>query len=155
MKTSFIYILIMLLGTTLFAQQQTGIHWKTWSELEQALDSDPKPVFVYFHADWCTYCKKMEREVFTKQPVIDKINADYYAVHMDVESTDPITFDGVTFINEQAKTHRNGIHQLPLLLASPTHESLTLPATLIFDRDFALKTKVFTYYTSKQLLKTL
>ena len=125
-------ILITLCCAYTYAQQST-IDWKTWAELEQALNENPKPVLVYFHAEWCAYCKKLKRDVFTKKEVIEKINADYYAVNMDIETTIPITFDGVTFVNKQAETRRNGIHELPLLLASRDNATVTLPATLFFD----------------------
>jgi len=154
MKHSIIILTILLLASTGFAQNK-GINWKTWAELEEALEDHPKPVFVYFHADWCAYCKKIKREVFTKKEVIEKINTHYYAVNMDIETTQSITFDGVTFVNKQAETKRNGIHELPLLLASTDAKTVTLPATLIFDNTSAIKQRIFTYYTSKKLLKML
>lgn len=154
MKNGIIILTILLLTSTGFAQNKS-ITWKTWAELEQALEDNPKPVLVYFHAEWCAYCKKIKREVFTNKDVIEKINTDYYAVNMDIETTESITFDGVTFINKQAKTKRNGVHQLPLLLASTNTKSVTLPATLIFDNTFTIKQQIFTYYTSKKLLKML
>ena len=154
MKHGVIIFTILLLASTGFAQNK-DINWKTWTELEQALEDNPKPVLIYFHAEWCAYCKKIKREVFTKPDVIEKINTDYYTVNMDIETTQPITFDGVTFVNKQAETKRNGIHELPLLLASTDTKTVTLPATLIFDNTLAIKQRIFTYYTSKKLLKTL
>ncbi|NNF18956.1 MAG: DUF255 domain-containing protein, partial [Flavobacteriaceae bacterium] len=88
--------------TVVNAQHDEEIQWKSWSELEEALRNDPKPVFLFFHADWCVYCKKMDREIFTKTSVIRKINKEYYALRMDVESRDTITFDGLTFVNKQS-----------------------------------------------------
>ena len=151
------HIVTLLIFTlfTISSFAQNGINWKTWAELEQALEENPKPVLVYIHAEWCAYCKKIKRDVFTKTEVINKINTEYYAVNMDIETTQPITFDGVTFVNKQAETQRNGIHELPLLLASRDKKTVTLPATLIFDNTLAIKQRVFSYYTSKKLLKML
>ena len=155
MKYIFYTLTLFLIPQILLSQSDVEIHWKTWTELEKAVEKEPKPVFVYFNAEWCVYCKKLDREVFTKQAVIKKMNSDYYAVKMNAESLDTIVFDGVTFTNKQAITKRNGIHELPLLLASREGVEFTLPATLIFNRDFVIKQKVFKYYTSKQLLKML
>jgi len=138
-----------------FSQNDDGIQWVTWEKLEQSLEEQPKPVLIYFHADWCAYCKKLDREVFTNIKVIEKINRDYYAVEMDVETLDTIVFDGVTFVNEQVKTKRNPIHELPLLLASRDDEVFSLPATLFFDVNFVIRERVFNYYTAKQLLDRL
>lgn len=157
MKISKYLLLLLLLGflQPLKAQQKDAIHWKTWPELEQALEKKPKPVFVFFHAEWCAYCKKIQREIFTNKEVIEKINKDYYAVEMDVERTDTIQFDGLSFHNSQALKKRNGVHDLPLLLASRENRPFSLPATLIFDRHFRIKERIFEYYASKKLQKLL
>lgn len=138
-----------------FSQKSEGIQWKNWSELEHALQEHPKPVLIFFYADWCAYCKKIEREVFTKQEVIHKINSDYYAVEMNVETTDTITFDNIKFINEQSLTQRNGVHQIPLILASRETQPFYLPATILLNPDFSVEKRVFEYYTSKHLLHML
>ncbi|MDC6352705.1 thioredoxin family protein [Zeaxanthinibacter sp. PT1] len=141
--------------TVVSAQHDEEIQWKSWSELEEALRKDPKPVFLFFHADWCVYCKKIEREIFTKKSVIRKMNKEYYALRMDVESRDTVAFDGLTFVNKQALTRRNGIHELPALLASREDKPFSLPATLILDKKFALVERIFEYYTSSELLNML
>jgi hypothetical protein len=74
---------------------------------------------------------------------------------MDVEQTDTITFESVNFINKQALTQRNGVHEIPLLLASRKGFPFSLPATVILNKDFTLKDRFFEYYTSKLLLNFL
>lgn len=151
-----VFLCVAILGTaSLFGQQKETVHWLSWQELEQALDEEPKPVFMFFTAQWCGYCKKIKREVFTKTEVITKINSEYYALEMDVESMDSIWFDNQWFVNEQAKTRRNGVHQLPLLLASRERYPFSLPATLFLHSDFTVRERVFQYYTSKKLMKLL
>ncbi|QDO94463.1 DUF255 domain-containing protein [Formosa sediminum] len=137
------------------AQNSNTIHWKTFPELESALKENPKPIFIFFHAQWCAYCKKIQRQVFTKPDVINLINNKYYAVHMDVESQDSIVFEHTVFTNTQALTKRNGIHDIPLLLASRTEYPFSLPATVILNKDFTVRQRVFEYYTSKELVLLL
>jgi len=157
MKTTYFILLIFIFGLSypLRSQQNEEINWLTWEELDRALEENPKPVFIFFHAEWCAYCKKIEREIFTKKEVIGKLNKKYYAVEMDVETEDTIHFDGQKFSNMQSKTKRNGVHQLPLLLASRKNAPFSLPVTLIFDKDFRLQKRVFEYYTSKEMLQML
>ena len=148
----FICIVGALLGR---AQSISEIKWKSWSELEQSIKEEPKPIFIFFHAKWCSYCKKIEREIFTKPEVIAKFNSKYYAVEMDVELTDTITFEGRKFTNKQALTKRNGVHEIPLLMASRERFPFSLPATIILTKDLTLQKRSFEYYTSKQLLDFL
>lgn len=156
MKKLLFILFVHTLGiSNILAQDTNAIHWKTWSELETAFNEKPKPVILFFHAEWCAYCKKIEREVFTKQKVVDEINGEYYAVQMDVETRDTITFNHKIFVNRQSLTQRNGVHEIPLLLASREGTSFSLPATVILDEKFGVKKRVFAYYTSKQLLDML
>ena len=140
---------------TMTAQEHDGIRWKSWSELELAYNQEPRPVLLFFHAEWCAYCKKIDREIFTKSNVIDEINDEYYAVRMDVETTDTITFNHKKFVNRQALTQRNGVHEIPLMLASREGVPFSLPATVILNRQFNVKRRVFEYYTSKELMSML
>ena len=155
MKRNAILLMVFLLPLSFWAQKTDGINWITFEELDLALAKKPKKTLIFFYADWCVYCKKIERSVFTKLEVITTINKDYYAVRMDVESKDKIYFDGIVFKNAQAQGQRHGIHELPLLLASREGKTFSLPATLILDREFKIRERFFEYYTSKQLLKML
>ena len=132
-----------------------AINWISWEELHVKLEKDPKKTLVFFHADWCAYCKKIDRAVFTKPEVINKINADYYAVRMNVETSDTIYFDNNKFVNTQALTKRNGVHELALLLASRTGKAFSLPVTLLFSQKFEVNKRIFEYYTSASLLNYL
>lgn len=156
MKTLFCFIFLLLIRFTFVtAQSESKINWKSWTELEQAIKKEPKPVFIFFHAEWCSYCKKIKREIFTKEEVIQKVNSDYYALEMDIEQTDTITFGGYTFTNKQVLTKRNGVHEIALLLASRENTPFSLPATILLNKNFTLKDRFFEYYTSKQLITLL
>ncbi|MGK0322877.1 MAG: thioredoxin-related protein [Psychroserpens sp.] len=155
MKYTFLSLVLGCFVMVTYSQSYKAIEWKTWVQLEDALKEQPKPVLIYFHADWCAYCKKLDREIFTNTKVVEKINRDYYAVEMDVETLDTIVFDGVTFVNKQAETKRNAVHELPILLATRENEAFSLPVTLFFDINFVVRDRVFNYYTVKQLLDLL
>jgi len=132
------------------AQGDEQINWLTFEQLSDSLSRNPKKVLISFHTDWCVYCRKMHREIFTNRDVVHRVNGWYYAVKFDAESTDPVHFDGQTFINRQATKRRKGFHDLALLLGARDGR-FTPPVTLILDADFRILHRRFEYLDSKTL----
>ena len=147
--------LFLSCGSLIAQKSNQQINWLSWEQLESALAEKPKKTLIFFYADWCAYCKKIDRVVFTKPEVIKKINQDFYTVRMNAETTDTISFDGTVFTNPLVKTQRNAVHQLAALLGSRENYAFSLPVTLFFDEQFKVKSRVFEYYTSEELLKYL
>ncbi len=154
------YIIVFLYGfflstTANSAQEKEQINWKTWEELDQSLAKKPKPVFLFFEAEWCVYCKKIDRVAFKNPEVIKQLNQNYYAVRMDVNSTQPLFFDQQWFHNTETRSKQNAVHELAKLFINQPEKGITLPATLILDQSFRLKQRLFSYYTPKHLLNIL
>ena len=93
-------VIIIVLGLSFLSlKPKPEVDWLSFEALETALIKKQKKVIIHFYADWCVYCKKMEDAVYTKPAIAEAINADYYAVKFNVESTDTIQFGGKTFVN--------------------------------------------------------
>ncbi len=75
-------------GHTAFSQPPDPVRWLTFEQLDDSLKVHPKKVFVEFYADWCTYCRKMDKEAFQEQQVAALLNDNYYAVRMNIETPD-------------------------------------------------------------------
>ena len=126
---------------------QAQVNWLSFEQLDSALNANPKPVFIEFYTDWCTYCKKMEQEVFTYREVVNELNSSFYAVRFDAENEDTITFEGIEYVKDQNAS----FHQLAIALASQNGQ-FTPPALIFLDEDFKVKTRVFSYQSKKNLL---
>ena len=150
MLTKKIFFLLLLCSTSTFAQ--STVNWLSFEQLETALQQENKPVLLFFYADWCAYCKKMEQNAFKNKEVVEQLNHNFYAVKMNAETTEPITFEGTTFYNDEIEIKRNPTHQLAKLLASRKDKPFTLPAILLLDENFKLINRKFTYLTSSQLI---
>lgn len=135
--------------------QNEKINWISFEQLENSLAVKPKKVFISFYADWCSYCKKMDKVAFKNSEVIRKLNTSYYAVKMDAEFKESLTFDGKEFINEQVGKNRRPTHQIPLLLASRKNKPFSLPATIILDENFKVIVRRFEYLSTKKMLRLL
>ncbi|MEO0733519.1 MAG: thioredoxin fold domain-containing protein [Bacteroidota bacterium] len=149
MRTSLLLFILLAVGMPLRAQET--VHWLTFAELEDSLAVRPKPVFIDFYTDWCTYCKKMDKVVFPHAEITELLNSKYYAVRFDAESTASVVFGGQTFINEEVGAKRRPLHQIARLLA--TREGQFVAPTLVFlDAEFRVTGRYFTYLGPKRFL---
>lgn len=135
--------------------QETEIHWINFEQLEDSLAVQPKKVFIDFYAGWCVYCKKMDKAAFKDPKVVAKLNADFYAIKMDAESTAEISFGGDTFTNKELGEKRNPTHEIPLLLASRDNYPFSLPAIIVLNENFEVTDRYFEYLSPKKLYRIL
>ena len=59
------------------------IKWYSYDEGVALGKSKGKKVFLYFWSNWCTFCKKMERETLTKTPIVSYLNDHFISVKVD------------------------------------------------------------------------
>ena len=147
-------ILFLFLSHTANAQEKGSVEWLTFEQLEDSLTVKPKKVFIDFHTDWCTYCRKMDKVVFTKPAIVKLLNEQYYAVRFDAETEAAVVFGGQTFINDQLKKSRTPVHQIAQLLALRGGQ-FAPPVMVMLDGQFKVTARYFEYMDSKKLLKAL
>ncbi|MGO1595576.1 MAG: thioredoxin family protein [Sphingobacterium sp.] len=148
-------ILVLIFGS-LRGQHSKGpkVNWLTFEQLDDSLKRHPKPVLLFFHTDWCAYCKKMLSESFHAPRVVKKLNADYYAVSFDAESVDTIRFENVFFTNTASRKRAGQYHELAKILLGKK-QGLTFPTTMVLDADFTVREKIFNYLSIRQLINIL
>ena len=146
--------LLLFSGYHVNAQKEAEVDWLSFEQLDDSLNRHPKKVFIDFYTSWCTYCRRMDKLVFTKPEIIKLLNQDYYAVRMNAESTDTIQFEGQSFLNLQAGKKRGAIHQLAELLAQRDGK-FTPPTMVILDPEFKVQQRYFEYLDSGKLLRAL
>ena len=146
--------ILHLLCTTLSAQEAESVQWLTFEQLEDSLALKSKKVFIDFYTDWCTYCRKMDKKVFSDKEVIDRLNESYFAVRMDAESIDTVRFEGQYFINDEVGNKRNPLHQLAQLLALRDGKFVA-PTMIVLDESFKVQKRYFWYLNRKKLMEAL
>jgi uncharacterized protein YyaL (SSP411 family) len=73
------------------------VQWLTVAEFQEAYAKDPRPVLVDIYTHWCGWCKVMDKETYSNNKVADYINDHYYAVRLDAETKDSITWGDKKF----------------------------------------------------------
>jgi len=84
-------LIFFLYSITASAQ---SIDWLSLEDARNKASENGKKVMLYFEADWCQYCQKMNKEVFPKSPVIDSLHTYFYPVRIDIDSEEEVRFNG-------------------------------------------------------------
>jgi thioredoxin-related protein len=86
MKQTILSTLLAVVVFAIFLPSAAAAQEISWQKFDQGMamaKEQDKNVFLYFHAEWCSYCKKMERTTFKRPKVIDYINQNFIAIKVD------------------------------------------------------------------------
>jgi len=107
-------IFIALISSAAFLSSTTDdgekITWLTWDEAIELNKENPKKIFIDVYTDWCGWCKRMDATTFIDPEVVSYMNEHFYAIKLDAEMKENITFKDQDF--KYVKQGRRGIHTL-------------------------------------------
>lgn len=131
MRHTITFLSLFFVASMLHAQQ---INWITMDEALEAQKTTPKKILLDAYTSWCGYCKKMDRDTFSKLDVINYINEHFYAVKFNAEGDDTVNYKGNSYTNpnyDPAKTRgRNSRHSFTALMGVRGY-----PAIVFFDEE--------------------
>lgn len=87
----------------------------SWSRLDHAMSvasQAGKPILVSVYADWCGYCKLMERTTWANSGIVGQISEGWVPVRLNGESSEPLKLGGAT-ISERQWAVGNGVQGFP------------------------------------------
>lgn len=134
------------------AQAQTNL-WTSFEDLTDSLRKERRPVLVFIHTDWCTYCKMMDLRTFSDASVASKLQGKFYCVRLNAEETQPLTFLQRTYKFKPTGV-KTGVHELAQVLGTEKGK-LSYPTTVFFDQNLQLQARVVGALEAKRLEKTL
>lgn len=94
---------------------EVKINWLTWEEAQEAMEKEPKKMFIDVYTDWCGWCKRMDANTFTDSTVIEFMNENYYAVKFNAEGKEDKEYLGKTLVFK-SDAGRRGVHELAIVL---------------------------------------
>ena len=71
--------------------------WRSWDAGLREAGATRRPLLVDVYTDWCGWCKRMDREVYSRADVQDYLSRKFVVVKLNAESDDAARFQGRTF----------------------------------------------------------
>lgn len=140
------FMLSYFFGLTAYAQPKEIL----FSELESAMAKDPKPVMIFLHTDWCSYCSLMERKTLKNDKVKDKLNSDFYYISFNAEHDEVIKYKGKNYALKKL-----GISTKQHELAKELAQSNAYPAIIFLDEKLEVLYRHFAYVKPDDMYKIL
>jgi len=126
------YCLALVLLLPLLPVSGQDIAWMSWEEAAAANAKKPRKLFVDVYTEWCGWCKRMDATTFQDTGVIRYINEHFYAIKLNAEQRETITWNGQEFTWHAGG--RDGINKLAYDLLDGR---LSYPTYVLMDGEYA------------------
>jgi len=136
MRKLFIFagVMVAVIGwSSTFAQTATPIKWMSFEEAVEKTKTEKRKIFIDVFTEWCGWCKVMDKSTFPDAEIAKLLNEKFYAVKLDAEQTNDVTFRGTTF--KYVSMGNRGVHQLAAALLN---NQMSYPNFVFLDEDFRI-----------------
>ena len=141
----------LLLLTALPGRSQ--IRYTTFEKLDSTVKHLPRKTFIYIHTGWCGYCNMMEHTTLQNKAVVQMLNNCFYAISLDAEQQQAITFLGKTY-TFVPQGPNSGMHELAAALMKDVPQA-AYPLLVLLDEHYRIIYRYNGYMNSATLLRLL
>lgn len=151
--SKYIIVLVIAFYSFQFTKSQSNevskLKWYSFSDLSELQKKEPRKIMIDMYTDWCVWCKKMDQQTYSHPIIVDYLNKYFYPVKFNAETSDSISFQGHSFINEGKDPHST--HQLALAFFQSTKQQIAYPTMFYLDENLNLITPYAGYLDAAHL----
>ena len=109
--------------------------WLGWNQGIAEASATKRPLLVDVYTDWCGWCKRMDRDVYSRDDVRGYLNRYFVVVRLNAESTDEARFGGRTLTSRAlAQQLRVSGYPTTIFLRSNGEHIANVPGYIPADR---------------------
>jgi len=71
-----------------------AVQWRSWDEGLREASASKRPVLVDVYTDWCGWCKRMDRDVYSREDVRTYLERNFVTVKLNAEASTRATYEG-------------------------------------------------------------
>lgn len=69
----------------------TGIGWNEYTPGMAIAARGDKPIFLYFHASWCSYCTKLKKTTFKDKKILAFLEKNFISIQVDTDKNQALS----------------------------------------------------------------
>jgi thioredoxin-related protein len=122
-----VLVLFLISGVFSFAEVNETVNWVSIEEAQEIAKNENKMIFIDFSAEWCGWCKVMDKNTFSDAEVAAFMNEKFSSVRLDYDSEETFEFFGEKYTARElgAKYKVPGLPTI-LLVSHDNKKSKTL-----------------------------
>ena len=82
------------------AADSKEVQWRRWDAGLKQSAATNRPVLVDVYTQWCGWCKRMDRDVYSRNDVREYLGKRFVTVRLDAEAPDGALYDGKSYTEQ-------------------------------------------------------
>jgi len=112
-----------------------GLRWQGWDPGLREAGTAKKPVLVDVYTDWCGWCRRMDRDVYSRKDVREYLGDHFVTIRLDAEASDAARYEGKDYTSRTlASRFRVSGYPTTIFLKSDGEHLANVPGYVDGDR---------------------
>jgi thioredoxin-related protein len=92
MRTFLLPLLLLAALASSAAPASAEVAWRRWDAGLKEAAASGRPIVVDVYTDWCGWCKRMDRDVYSRPDVRDYLAKRFVAIRLNAEAKTPANY---------------------------------------------------------------
>ncbi len=93
----------------------SGVKWFSFNAGIKRAKITKRPIIIDFYADWCSWCIKMDKDLFHNHKIVKKLAKEFVTIRVNTDKPQKINFQNKVF-NPQQLSAYFGVKGLPTIV---------------------------------------